>query len=95
MEELCELKANDSHYLNVFPNPFKNYAVIEYSLPDGFNIATLSLVDVSGQNILYWTIDKNKGRIHIKETLNHGTYVCYLNCDGNIVDAIILRKTKE
>ena len=93
-EELCEFKANDSHCLNVFPNPFKNHAVIEYSLPDGSNFATLSLVDVSGQNILNWTIDKNKGRIRINETLNHGIYVCYLNCDGNIVDAIILRKTQ-
>lgn len=82
-------------FINCYPNPFERSTIIEYRLPESYNNATLSIVDLKGNELLNYCVDQKTGRIIVDEIIQTGVYVCCLRCNGNVVDSICLIKSKD
>ncbi len=73
---------------SVTPNPFSTSTSISYVIPENYKQASISVVSEMGVQAAQIAIkESGKGMfVFVGETLQTGSYYCYLNVDGVIVD---------
>ena len=66
--------------LKVFPNPAKDYFIVEYKLKDDVSLpCQLKIVDANGRDTKTYTITNKSGQLIINtKSLIKGLYHCYL-----------------
>lgn len=70
------------------PNPFSHETVINYSLPQKINNASLIVYDLSGKQLISFPLDLNGKSISINsDKLAAGIYIYSVMADGKIMDS--------
>ena len=74
-----EIKYQKQEILNVYPNPAKDYFIVEYKFNNEINGNRLEVVDALGHNVKSFDIIKKEGQLIIdSHSLTKGTYFCIL-----------------
>ena len=69
-------RLNDKNNLSNYPNPAKNYTIINYEIPKGENEAEIQIFNMNGQLIKTYKVDKTFNDLRISTSeLSNGTYV--------------------
>jgi len=80
----------EKSYMKVFPNPAKQYLIVEYNLKDKFNNkneVTLIVTNTNGHNMLQKILIKRQDQELIPTTtFSTGTYLCSISVNGKILD---------
>jgi hypothetical protein len=87
--DATDTKVKVNGYISsVTPNPFSTSTAISYVIPENYKQASLSVVSEMGVQAAQIAIkESGKGMfVFVGETLKPGSYYCYLNIDGVIVD---------
>ena len=80
---------NDFHYITVFPNPTKNYIIVDYTLDKPYDKALLQLTNLSGKIIYSQNIYGDKDQIHIDiRNYKAGNYMLSLIVDNKVLETI-------
>ncbi len=67
---------NKSQKLSNYPNPAKDYTIIEYEIPKGENEAEIQIYNMNGQLIKTYKVDKTFNYLRISTNeLSNGTYI--------------------
>ncbi len=89
-DELNTIKNNGFYLGQNTPNPFRTSSVVEYSLPENENNASLLIFNLNGQTIKEYKLTQIKGAITIEAgTLQKGMYLYSLVSNG---EEIITKK---
>ncbi|MEM9919619.1 MAG: tail fiber domain-containing protein [Bacteroidota bacterium] len=68
------------------PNPFGKNTTIDYKLPEGFNAASIRIIDASGKEIRNYAINNTVGQLDVDGTdLTSGIYYYSLIVNGQVV----------
>lgn len=86
------LTANDAYLLQNSPNPFTDVANIAYYVPEGLSNVQIELRDVKGVLIKSFSVvARGMDEMTIESAqLQSGTYLYYLNIDGEVVDSKVM-----
>lgn len=85
-DELME-HLDDFHYIQVFPNPAKDYIIIEYNLEQESEQAFIQLTDLSGKVIYQENISGLKDQKHIDtRSYKAGNYMLSLISNQNVLE---------
>jgi hypothetical protein len=77
--------ATGAYGLNLFPNPFSNQAVVQYTLPADVSSANLIIYNIIGQQVGLYALDAT-GQVTINAgTLGSGVYLYSLVVNGNVL----------
>jgi len=67
---------NKSTSLSNYPNPAKNYTIIEYEIPKGENEAEIQIFNMNGQLVKTYKVDKTFKNLRISTSdFENGTYI--------------------
>lgn len=93
-DELME-HLDDIHYIEVFPNPAKDYIIIEYTLEQESEQAYLQLSDLSGKVIYQENISGLKDQKHIDtRSYKAGNYILSLISNQKVLETTKLSIVK-
>jgi hypothetical protein len=85
-------KFTDKSYLKLFPNPARQYVIVEYNLKDKFTAncqISLIISSVDGTALLRRNLFKQQDQdVIATSSVPNGAYICSLTVDGRILDAI-------
>ena len=81
------LNLNETHLLQIYPNPFSNRAIVNYALPPGTKNATLIVYDLAGRQRDTYKLPNTETQITINASkLCTGLYFYSLVVDGRVID---------
>ena len=79
---------NDIDHLKVFPNPTRDYAIIQYDLEDQFKQAFIELSGIEGKLIKIIRIDQGKNQIVMNlKDLPNGLYIISLKSNKQTIES--------
>ena len=85
-------KFTDKSYLKLFPNPARQYVIVEYNLKDKFtkNCEIFLVVsNVNGASLLQKNLFKQQDQVIMAtSSLPNGAYICSITVNGMILDAV-------
>ena len=77
---------NTTTTFNVYPNPAKDFIMVEYSLTEDINNACIEIVDLTGKKIKHIVLSSNQKQLVIdSKGMKNGIYYLYLTNDGAVV----------
>jgi len=77
---------NEMAKLFIFPNPFGNFTIVTYQLPEEVKEASINIYDITGKKIGSYDAINTKGQIKIEaNNFENGMYFCRLEAEGNIL----------
>lgn len=80
-----QLKKEDN-LLKIFPNPAKEFFIVDYQINDNMKNSRLELIDATGRKVQIIELKTSKGQTMIKtENMAKGLYHCYLYNNNAIV----------
>ena len=85
---------NIIHDVQIFPNPFKEYSLITYSISEDSNIR-IRIVDLIGNDVYYEDQFKNSGKYTLdlnNINFSFGFYTCMIYTNNQVVTANFLRR---
>ena len=91
-------KFTDKSYLKVFPNPAKQYVIVEYNLKEKFsniNEASLVVITIKGHNVIRQRLSKRQDQLLIDTSVfEPGMYLFSIWIDGKLLETkkIVVRK---
>ncbi len=87
-EEKIMESLEDFHYIKLFPNPAKNYIIVEYQLENKLESAMLQISHISGKILKEIPINEfqNQETIDIRE-LKSGNYIISLFSNGKVLES--------
>ena len=75
----------DNGMVNSFPNPSRDYAIINYSLPNDVNNGTIVFYDIEGREIKRFNVDRSFDHLRVStEDFASGTYYYNLHTSNGI-----------
>ncbi len=78
--------AKCNNLLKVFPNPAKDYFIVEYILTAEINHAVIEIVDAMGRKLQSIALTNRKDQILIKtNALSSGLYNCIMLNNGKVI----------
>lgn len=94
-EEIIMESLEDFHYINLFPNPAKDYIIVEYQLENKLESAMLQISHVSGKVLMNFPINEfqNQETIDIRE-LKSGNYIISLISNGKVLESSTFNNVK-
>ena len=76
----------ENNILKVFPNPAKEFFIVDYQINDNMKNSRLELIDATGRIVQIIELKTTKGQTMIKtENMAKGLYHCYLLNNDAIV----------
>ena len=76
---------NTESDLSNYPNPAKEYTIIEYEIPNGENEADIQIYNINGQLINSYKVDRTFDNLRIStEELSNGTYIYNIKTKSGI-----------
>lgn len=83
----------ESAFLNAYPNPFSDYTIIDYELPQGERTGEVIFYDMNGREVKRFTVDNTFKDLRVSTAdLAAGTYTCVLQSkNGNLANRRIIR----
>ena len=76
----------ENNLLKVFPNPAKEFFIVDYQINDNMKNTRLELIDATGRKVQIIELKTAKGQTMIKtENMAKGLYHCYLYNNNAIV----------
>ncbi len=79
-------KINNKSFIKIFPNPAKQYVILEYNLKDKFQSgqsAIISIATLDGKHVETFQLGKQQDQILLSTTTySSGTYICTLLLSG-------------
>ena len=79
-------KINNESFIKIFPNPAKQYVILEYNLKDKFQSgqsAIISIATIDGKHIDTIQLGKQQDQILLSTTTySSGIYICTLSLSG-------------
>ena len=86
MSKPIKLSTKEINQLKVFPNPAKEFFIVDYQISDIMKNTQLELIDAAGRKVQIIELKTTKGQTMIKtENMAKGLYHCYLYNNNAIV----------
>jgi len=85
-----ETPAYENGYLNVFPNPAKDYIICEYNIKVPFSVAQLVITEASGGKSIFainLEFEKDQKTIDLSNFIN-GSYILSLKINQEVINSV-------